>query len=410
MAAGARSELRAGLLVFLGICGAIAALLSLPHAFTSWTSYTTAVPLAWSADGLHFGSRVLLGGIHVGQVDAVEYVGSDVEQPVVVLSFVVKSTIQLREGTSAGMARDLVSGQAELLVIPPAVPGALLAPGAFIPLAPSATIAETAFGPMAGAIFSKAQSDLSSFSREWQSLPPPGETMSAVSRGWTALSAHLDDRAARWSESWESALGAARRARASASGLTAEVIGEQSRMSLWRERYLALIAQFPQIRDDAMAIQSAFSAEMSPRGEAVFTRAMRAREGMLEELQLLDDVAAEARLVQGEARAEMVLLAEQIDRLTTEVVLMPWSLLGGVFGDPGAQQQALHELAQATTDLQEALAALRNLLEAAPEVASRHPELLRLLRAWLEAAGANAVDVSEAVRSLSGGQSQPTAP
>lgn len=93
----------------------------------------------------------------------------------------------------------------------------------------------------------------------------------------------------------------------------------------------------------------------------------------------------------GNANADLQMTGDQLARTAREITFMPWTLLGGAFADKSERARflkAAHEVVRSTGELSLSVSFAQELLKQDPALVERYPELVALMRHWMEAAAA----------------------
>ncbi len=386
------AEIRMGAFTLCGIVALVVAILGGPMLFSEETFIVhVEFPFSTGVSGLKPGSPVYLGGLQVGHVNRLELRAPDADGVEVVdAELAMLPTLRVPRTATIQIARSLTSNKTTLVIaLPRETDSAHLGKGDTLELSPLSSPLETLLGTSRAHAVEAAVSRLQAkpFAVDYRDLTERFSTLADQTR-LAAAEVRAD-----WT-TWSPQMQAITAARDSATNKLHALTGlfgegqplDATRLSVVLERAKA---NWDTSSELLSTIRTRVDDQVIPPLTDLIDRIKRSIAIMEEDVARIGAISTDTADAIDRSRADLALAGDQIRRIMSEVTLMPWTLLGGVLEDKGeaAQfQKFAREIVRSAAELHMAVIMAQTLLETDPQLAHRHPELVALLKKWIDEA------------------------
>jgi len=157
-------------------------------------------------------------------------------------------------------------------------------------------------------------------------------------------------------------------------------------------------AQFDSSGTQLTALRKKWNEEVEPPLSDLIARVKREFAIIEADAAVIMGIWNDSKGMVGNANADLQMTGDQLARATREIELMPWTVLGGGFAEKSERARflkAAHEVVRSTGELSLSVSFAQDLLQQDPGLAERYPELVTLMRRWMEAAAAKQKSAGE---------------
>jgi ABC-type transporter Mla subunit MlaD len=388
------ADLRTGAFVAVGILALLGLIMGLPRLLRDDHLFVTVrFPVSAGAMGVAAGTPIYFGGLKVGHVAAIALSDpTESDHPSIVATMGLLQGVVVPRTASVKVERSITGSDVSLVITlsnsshePSAQAGDTLAANI------GATPLQTLFGDVRAANIERAISNFKASSPDavTRDLGERSATLADEVRG---VSQQLRGDWAQWQPQAEALSSAADQAQARFNDLRA-LFAEGAPLDAAR-----LEGVFARTRENWITsteltetLRVRLTEQVAPPLSDLIDRIKRVIATVKADTLRVESIIAQSGDALRQSSADLSIAGDQIGRTTREVTLMPWTLLGSVFEDRSEEARFrtfAREIVRSAADLHIAVATARSLLEDDPALAQRHPELVELLRRWIDQASA----------------------
>ncbi len=386
------SEVRTGAVVLAGIGLLVAGIIGLPALLPNEEIVVhVEFPLTTNVDGLNKGSKVFMGGLCIGSVKAMVLEHSAAGgETLVDVALAVDANVVVPRTAVAHVSRSLTGGAASLEIwLPRERSNQRVSSGDTIGPAETRTFLASFIGSKQAAALERAAQTIgvAQLSDEARDL---NERLSTTANEVRGLSSTIRADWTEWEPTITALLAAKDQAVERVQAMNA-LFGENQPLD-W-QRLQAVIEKTKQNWQDAATVLSTLKMRVNdqviPPISDLIDRIKRTNAVIKDDVGRIQGLSTETAAALERASADLAIAGDQVARISQEVTLMPWTLLGGAFEDKSeaAQfQKFAREIVRSAAELHMAVIMAQTLLETDPQLAQRHPELVALLKKWIDQA------------------------
>ncbi len=363
---------------------------------------TVNFPFDHGVDGIQHGTKIFLGGIQIGQVSEITFVPEvDDVAPFFQVICQFDAKIVVPRTATIQVNSSPIGGDASLVVQLPVASGEMrVGPDEALVAAPNLSTLQLLFG------VSRADS----LERSIKKIE--GVDLKTIARdGSTRLSVAADQAraikvslATDW-EAWAPQADAIAKGYDTASEewnriLTLFAAGQPLEIAKLEPAFDRIKLSLSSSAELVSTLRTRWQDQILPPLSDLIARFKHDCAIITDDYKLVLELIDQTKNAADESRADLQIAGNQLERAVREITLMPWTLLGGAIeskSESAEFNKIARELVRSATELRMAVNISKELLERDPKLAVRYPELVDLMKRWLERASAQQEVAGQAI-------------